>query len=62
MKVCIGKNQRFLKCSNSEPLDKNKKTLTHVFRCTRQYKTNVQSLRKSFEVMNEMFTFNTFRV
>ena len=51
-----------MKCSNSEPLDKNKKTLTDVFRYTRQYKTNGQSLRKSFEVMNEMFTFNTFRV
>ena len=46
------------KCTSTKTLDKNKKTLILVFRC-RHYKT---SLRKSFEVMNEIFTFNRFRV
>ena len=46
------------KCTSTKTLDKNKKTLILVFIC-RHYKT---SLRKSFEVMNEMFTFNRFRV
>ena len=50
---------RFLKCTSTETLDKNKKTLILVFRCW-HYKKNGQSLRKSFEVMNEMFIFNSF--
>ena len=52
---------RFLKCTSTETLDKNKKTLILVFRCW-HYKKNGQSLRKSFEVMNEMFIFNSFRI
>ena len=46
------------KCTSTKTLDKNKKTLILVLRC-RHYK---RSLRKSFEVMNEVFTFNRFRV
>ena len=42
------------KCRSTETLDKNKKTLIVVFRRW-HYKTNGQSLWKSFEVMNEMF-------
>ena len=41
-----------------KPWTRIKKTLILVLRC-RHYKT---SLRKSFEVMNEVFTFNRFRV
>ena len=56
MKVCIANNQRIgsWKCTRTETLDKNKKTLILVFRCW-HYKTNGQSLWKSFEVTNEMF-------
>ena len=42
------------KYRSTETLDKNKKTLILVFRCW-HYKTNGQSLWKSFEAMNEMF-------
>ena len=61
MKVCIGNNQRIdsWKCTSTETLDKNKKTLILTFRCW-HYKTNRQSLWKLFEDMNEMFIFNSF--
>ena len=47
------------KSTSTETLDKNKKTLILVFRCWHS-KANGQSLRKSFEVMNEMFIFTSF--
>ena len=61
MKVCIRNNQRIdsSKCTSTETLDKNKKTLILTFRCW-HYKTNRQSLQKSFEDTIEMFTFNSF--
>ena len=59
--VCIGNINDSLKCRSTETSDKNKKTLIVVFRCW-HYKTNGQSLRKLFEVMNEMIIFNSFRI
>ena len=58
MKVCIGNHQRIdsWKCTSTETLDKNIKTLIFVFRCW-HYKTK---WTKPFEVMNEMFIFNSF--
>ena len=70
MKVCIiqtiqHSRERFWKMykesTSTETLDKNKKTLVIVFRCW-NLKTNGQSLRNSFEVMNDMFIFNSFCV
>ena len=63
MKVCIVNNQRFLKMNkHQKTLDNNKKTLIVVYRCWHHHKTNGQSLRKLFEVMNEMFIFKSFRI
>ena len=70
MKVCLMETiqhsrERFWKMykesTSTETLDKNKKTLIIVFRFW-HFETNGQSLRKSFEVMNEMFIFNSFFV
>ena len=70
MKVCImetiqhsreGFWKMYKESTSTETLDKNKKALIIVFRCW-HLKTNGQSLRKSFEVMNEMFIFNSFCV
>ena len=58
MKVCNGNIQRFLNMYwSTETLDNYKK---HWYSCV--YKTSGQSLRKSFEVINEMFIFNSFGV
>ena len=48
MKVCIRNNQRIdsWKCSSTETLDKDKKTLITVFRCWPHYKNKRSHLRQ----------------